>query len=266
MLEFVAEVLRECSKQEYNGTYCGVTRRNDVKKNMLKAVIVTGLLAAMGSVQAEDEGSSQAEDDSGLGLGLAIKGSTLGNGFEIGKSLNENFNVRLGLSSLSQSDNQTIDDVEYDTELDFSSTALYLDYHPFKGTFHLTLGYINSANALNATAQPAIPVEIGTVIYQPGDIGQLDATIDFKSGPYLGFGWGNVPASGFGFSLELGILQSGAPKASLVASNLSAAITSNQAAMDSLNTALRKEEANMQADLNEFELFPVIAAGISYGF
>ena len=225
-------------------------------------ILAAGLLCGMGSVQAEE--AVQATEDSGLGLGLAVKASTLGTGFEIGKSLTEKLNVRVGMNSFSQDDDQTIDDVAYQAELDFQSTALYLDYHPFAGTFHLTLGYVNSSNELRATAQPAVPVDVGDVTYQPGDIGQLDAKVAFGSGPYLGLGWGNVPASGFGFSLELGVLQSGAPEASLAASNLNPTFT--QTDIDLLNSELRKEEANIQADLDEYELFPVIALGISYGF
>ena len=229
-------------------------------KQVTTSIIAAAMLCGVSSAHA---------DDDGMGLGLAIKASTLGTGIEIGKSVTDSLNVRLGYNAFKRDDDQTIDDIDYQAELDFSSTALYLDWHPFEGTFHLTLGYINSSNALNASATPSTgldPVEIGDRLYNPSDIGQLDSTVKFGSGPYAGLGWGNVPASGFGFSLELGVLQSGAPEASLGYSNLDPTVFVTQADIDLLDAEIAKEEANMQKELDEFELYPVLALGISYGF
>ncbi len=224
-----------------------------MKKGIFKAAVVASLFAAVGSVQAEEDG---------LGIGVGARVSTLGMGIELAKSLNDNFSVRLGLNSYSDSDSQTIDNIDYSADLDMSSTALMLDWHPFAGSFHLTAGYLNSGNELTARATPTGLVDIGgqTVVpVNPGDL-VLDAGVELGSGPYLGFGWGNVPASGFGFVFEVGVVQMGTPDVSLTVSGdptLTSLIDQNE---------IDQEIANMQADMDEFDTYPVVALGISYGF
>ncbi|MCW8917674.1 MAG: hypothetical protein OQL08_02515 [Gammaproteobacteria bacterium] len=222
-----------------------------MKNKVYKAVVAASLLAAMGSVQAEDEG---------MGIGIGVRGSTLGAGIELGKSFSDHFGVRLGLNKYSKSDSQTIDDIDYDADLDLSSTALLFDWHPFAGSFHLTAGYLNSNNELTASATPDGDVSIGdtTVTVTPGDL-ILDGSVKLGSGPYLGLGWGNVPAKGFGFVFEVGVVQMGTPDVDLV-------VTDNTGSLGIVQADIDQEIANMEDDLDEFKTYPVIALGISYGF
>jgi hypothetical protein len=222
-----------------------------MNKGLFRTLVVASLFAAMGSVQAEDDG---------MGIGVGARYSTLGAGVELGKSFSDNFGVRLGLNKYSQSDTQTIDDIKYDADLDLSSTALLLDWHPFAGSFHLTAGYVNSSNELTANADPTGTVDIGGTLYGPLSAGDviLKGKVKLGSGPYLGLGWGNVPASGFGFTVEAGIVQMGTPSVSLSATG-SVGDTIPQADID-------QEIANMKNDLDQFDTYPVVAVGISYGF
>ena len=88
----------------------------------------------------------------------------------------------------------------------------------------------------------------------------LDGNIQIGSGLFVGLGFGNVPKKGFGLVLEAGIIQSGAPDISLdVSGDETLVATIDQADIDA-------EIAAMQDDLEEFDLFPVIAVGFSYGF
>lgn len=225
-----------------------------MKNKMHKAVVVAGLFMVMGSVQAED---------SGLGIGVGARYSTLGAGIEVGKSFTSNFSARLGLNKYSMSDTQSIDNIDYNADLDLQSTALLLDWHPFAGSFHLTAGYLNSGNELTAHATPTGTVDIGGQVVVPVTAGDLvlDGNVKLGSGPYLGLGWGNVPASGFGFVFEVGVVQMGTPDVTLAVSGNDAALVSQ---ID--QTEINQEIANMKADLNQFETYPVIAIGISYGF
>ncbi len=192
-------------------------------------------------------------------FGIGVKGSTLGAGVELGVQLTETVNARVGLNQYTMGDDQTIDGIAYSADLDLQSTAAYLDWHPFGGGFHLTAGYVNSNNELSGTATPVGTVNIGGTDYDGSTLDfTLNALVEIGSGPYLGFGWGNVPAKGLGLTVEVGAIQSGAPDASLVATGADAGVISD--------ADLRQEEANMQADLDEYELYPVIAVGLSYGF
>lgn len=191
-------------------------------------------------------------------VGIGVKASTLGAGIELGTPLTESLVGRVALNTYSKSDDQTIDDIDYSADLDLRSTALFLDWHPFTGTFHLTAGYLFSNNELSASATPASSVEIGGQTYDPSDIGKIDATVSLGSGPYVGLGWGNVPASGFGFTFELGAVQMGTPDVDLDIEDPNDVIAANN--------DIEKERANMEDDLDEFELYPVVSLGLSYGF
>jgi hypothetical protein len=207
----------------------------------------------MGSVQAEE---------SGLGIGVGVRGSTLGAGIEVGKSFTDFFSARLGLNKYSTSSTQSIDNVDYDASLDLQSTALLLDWHPFAGSFHLTAGYLNSGNEMTAHATPTGSVDIGGQVVTPASAGDLvlDGNVKLGSGPYLGLGWGNVPASGFGFVFEVGVVQMGTPDVTLD-------ISGDPTYTSQIDQTEKDQEiANMKADLNQFDTYPVVAIGISYGF
>ncbi len=220
-------------------------RRTSVKR----VVAVAGLFAVMGSAQAD--------------VGVGVRYSTLGAGVELGTSFSDFFSLRLGLNKYTTSENQTIDNIQYDADVDFQSTSLLLDWNPFGGSFHVTAGYLSSDNEIRALATPSGTVAIGNtpVTVSAGDL-VLNSTIKLGSGPYLGLGWGNVPASGFGFVLEAGVVQMGTPDVSLTLSGTNTALIDALYATGDVN----QEIANMESDLDEYDTYPVIAVGISYGF
>ena len=218
-----------------------------MNKGLFKVVAVSGLLAVMGSAQAEDDG---------LGIGVGARYSTLGTGVELGKSLGDNFGVRLGLNSYSMSADQTIDGVDVNASLDLSSTALMLDWYPLSGSFHITAGYISSANELSGNAVFQEGDVVGGYTIPAGQNAQVDASVKLGSGPYLGLGWGNVPASGFGVIIEAGVMQM-SPSASLNQTGGTVVLSAAD---------ISQEESNWQNDMDQFDTYPVVAVGISYGF
>lgn len=192
-------------------------------------------------------------------VGVGVHTGTLGHGVELGVGLTDSLNIRAGLNSYSKDDSQTIDGIAYDATLQLSSKRLMLDWHPFEGSFRFTAGYVSSNNELQASATPATNVVIGNNTFTPAEIGRIDATVGLGSGPYVGFGWGNLPASGFGFSLDIGMVQMGVPSVDFTITDPNGLGAVTQADINA-------EIANIQADLNEFEQYPVISLGLSYGF
>ena len=229
-----------------------------MKSGSFRSIVMGSLIIAGLSFPAMSMGA----DKEGAGLGIGLRYSTLGGGVEIGKSLGKHFGVRLGLNSFSENATEEIDGIQYDAVLDLSSTSLMLDWYPFAGSIHFTAGYVNSDNELIGRATPTGSVDIGGEVVVPVTAGDLvlDGNIQIGSGPFFGLGFGNVPRKGFGLALEAGVIQSGAPDITLAVSGdpgLIAAI--DQGDIDA-------EVAAMQDDLEEFDLFPVIALGFSYGF
>ena len=103
--------------------------------------------------------------------------------------------------------------------------------------------------------------------YDADEVGSLTGALDFDGiSPYLGLGWGKAPKSGkgFGFDLDVGVLFQGSPNVSLMAS-CGTAIMGTQAC-DDLLADVQDEEVSLSTDAEDFDVFPVVSAGISYTF
>jgi len=182
-------------------------------------------------------------------IGVGGKVSTLGLGAELGYQVSDRIVARAAITNFKQGADQTISGNQSTVDLELSSTALLLDFSPFsQGSLHVTVGYILNNSKLSGTSQIS---NFGGTTYPTQTV---STSIEFGSGPYLGIGYGNVAAPGIGLTFELGVLQSGAPKAHL----------STSAPVDPADVAA--EEKQMQSDLNQFDIYPVISAGISIGF
>lgn len=182
------------------------------------------------------------------GLGLAGKVSTNGYGIELGYRFNDYLAVRGGINRGSYDYSGTDAGTNYNYTLDFDNNPVLLDWHPLGGVFRLTAGVVNNNNQLTGRASGALVDGV------PAATVTTDITFK-KTSPYVGFGWGGLPAkkSGLGFSFDLGVLMHGSPTARITAPGVPEA---NRAA----------EEAALNADLKDFKYWPVISFGIGYTF
>lgn len=195
------------------------------------------------------------------GFGLGVKAGTLGLGVEGTFRLSDRFNLRAGLNNYSYSTDETASGIQYDADLDLKSAALLLDWHPFAGTFRLSAGLMSNKNALHLLATPTSDQTIGGNPYTPADIGTLSGDVTFKkSVPYAGIGWGNAAKRGrIGISFEIGAMFQGSPDVSLRGNG-------GLAGDPAFEADLRREEQEAEADLEDFELYPVISLGLSFTF
>ena len=195
------------------------------------------------------------------GFGLGVKAGTLGLGVEGTIGLSERFNVRIGANSYSYDYDETTSGIRYDGDLDLQSAALLLDWHPFAGTFRVSAGLVHNKNAVHLVATPTTAQEIGGQTFQPNEIGTLRGDVTFKKNvPYAGIGWGNAAKKGFGMSFEIGALFQDQADVSLRSEG---GTLSND---PTLLARLRQEEQEAEADLDDFELYPVISLGFSFHF
>ncbi len=210
---------------------------------LVRSLALSGLLVA---------GTAAAD-----GFGLGVKAGTLGLGVEGTFGLSQRVNLRVGVNDYSYSMDETASGIRYDAELDLSSGALLLDWHPFAGTFRLSAGLMHNKNALHLKATPTTNQTIGGNTYTPAQIGTLTGDVTFKkSAPYAGIGWGNAASPGrFGLSFEIGALFQGKPDVTLRASS---GLVSQ--------VDLGAEEQQAEADLADFDVYPVISLGLSFRF
>lgn len=209
-------------------------------------------------------------------LGVAGKISSLGYGAEVDYVISDHFSVRGQFNTLSYDDTFEENDIDYDGTLDLSSFGALLDWHPFGGGFRVSAGGFSVDNEITGIGSGAGTYEIGDTTYRvdPGDDLRLKATMELGDGfkPYLGFGWGHSPANqgGLLLSFDVGVLFQGSPSVDLVGSGTATdegtGFTVDFATDPTVQAELRKEEKELEEDLKDFDLYPVISFGIGWRF
>jgi hypothetical protein len=194
-----------------------------------------------------------------LGFRIAPRISTLGAGLEVAKGFTPNFGVRAGFNYFSYAYDATESDVSYDFELELKSFAVFADWHPFKGAFRLSGGLLINGNGLSGNAKPTAPVDIGGTDYT---LNSIDLDISYNAlAPYLGLGWDTTFGDNdkWGFAFDLGLIYSGAAEAALTASGAGTSVAGFEANR-------KKEQEELQNDLDSLKWWPVISAGLVYQF
>lgn len=191
---------------------------------------------------------------------IELRGSTLGAGGELNYAFNSKFTLGLGFNKFSRTANQSASDIDYDMSLKLQTISLLGSYHPFDGVFRFTGGLVNNGNKFTMTAKRTDTYKIGDQTYNGAQVGTLTGAIKFSSlAPYLGLGWGKSAGTGFGVTMDVGVLFQGAPKVEMNANGL---LASDPAFVKEL----RSEESKAESDIKDFTMWPVVALGIDYRF
>ncbi|MGQ0586383.1 MAG: hypothetical protein ACT4PK_04175 [Gammaproteobacteria bacterium] len=248
---------------------------------VLRGVIAGAALLAAGTAGARDK------DDEGSSFGVAVDASALlGLGVSVGMPVGQRFNVR----GVYHGFTYELDDIEddsgatYEGELDLKSVGLMADYHPFKGGFRFTVGFLSNDNAINLTGMPTGGTfEVGDCTFESDSSDPLavDGTVEFAgSAPYLGIGWGgNLNAKpGFFMTFDLGVVLSGQPEADLSGRGSARNTNAGQLAECGPTTyqpvstypEFQQEVQDAEDEVNEetrnFEYWPNIALGFGWRF
>ena len=194
----------------------------------------------------------------GTGIGAGI--SSLGFNVEVSQALTNNLALRLGYNSASYDTDGETDGIDYEYELDWSSANLTLDWHPFGNGFRLSVGALSNDNSIEAESKDLSgTVEVGDGNFTAAQVGRIEGDIEFDSfAPYAGIGWGRIPESGLGFMLDLGIAFQGSPDVEL--RSVDGVLSDDP----TLNAALAEEEKQLEDDVEDFDLYPVIKLNLVY--
>ena len=197
------------------------------------------------------------------GVNISGRASTLGIGGDVGYAINDYLNIRVGFNSYSYDYDTTEDDIDYEFDLELDSKALFIDFHPFGGTFRLTGGILDNGNELNGRAVTTSNYEIGDQTYTPAEVGTLYSNVKLGEDQplYVGLGWSKALGnSGFGVGFDIGMVMMGKPTLTLTPEG------GTLAADPAFQEDIDAEEQAAQEDLDDFENYPVIAFGITYQF
>ena len=229
------------------------------------SVIPVLVLAGTVTVRAAGDyaPSSAPAADEGVAVGITPEIGTLGYGADLTARLADTANARFGYHAFDWTIHFNKGDANADRidgTLDWQTIGALFDWHPFAGGFRTSAGAFFNNNEIRITAPSGATVSINDVDYK---IASLDGKVTFnKVSPYIGIGYGNaVGADGrFHLSLDIGVLYHGSPNVSLNATS------SNAALQDRMNADLEEEAKDIENKAKSFNVWPVLAIGISYRF
>ena len=153
---------------------------------------------------AYGQGTTQEKPDYHLGFRIAPRISTLGGGLEFAKGLTPSFGLRGGFNYFTYGYDATESDVEYNLDLELKSLGLFADWHPFKGSFRLSGGFLINGNGIEGKAKPTTAnFDIGDGSYALNSA-SLEISYDTFA-PYFGLGWDTTfgDRDNWGFALIL---------------------------------------------------------------
>ena len=213
-----------------------------------------------------------------LDFGVGAKAGINGVGLDLTLGLTENLNLRFGASAIdidNEEDTVTVGDsgaeADLDTEVDFDygANSVFLDWHVFGGGFRVSAGMFKNNGAAKGSATLLGAIKVDGQDLAPGDIINNDISAEVSLGesyqPYLGVGWGRGAGGGggFSFSLDVGValLDTSVDfEAPVVAGG------TNDLSQAELDSRLRALEDDAEDDLDDLELWPVLALGVNYAF
>lgn len=206
-----------------------------------------------------------AKEDYHLGFRIAPRISTLGGGLEVAKGLTPWLGLRGGLNYFTYTYDSQESGNDYELELELKSFGLFVDLHPFKQAFRITGGFLINGNEINGNAKLAAgeKFDLDGIEYSlAGNRASMALTYDTFA-PYAGLGWDTTFGDDdrWGFTFDLGVVFSGSPD--LV---IDATVNSTDPNAATFDAKKKKEVDEVKEDLNDFELWPVISAGIVYQF
>ena len=200
-----------------------------------------------------------------LGFRIAPRVSTLGGGLEVAKGLSPWFGLRGGINYFTWQYEEIESGNKYNLDLELKSFGLFADFHPFKQAFRVSLGFLINGNGIDGIAKlgSGEKFDLNGVEYNLKDNTASMALSYNTFAPYAGIGWDTTfgDYDRWGFVFDLGIVFSGSPD--LV---INATVDPSDPNAATFNSQKKKEVNELQDDLNQFEFWPVLSAGIVYQF
>lgn len=257
---------------------------------MLRSILIVSILitfsSLMGSAQSATSNATpatpQVSDNSGhMGeIGVGVKFSLLGAGFEGAVRLTEKTNARAGFNMIKYSRGFDKDGVSYNGELNFRTFEAHLDYFPWAKSFHLSPGVlVYAADPITATASvpPNQSFSLGGFGYYSDPTNPITGrgkVTFYRAAPMLTVGWGNLVSrkegKHFSVPFEIGVAFQGSPKASLALDGNvcdQPGVNCRPAATDPIVQANVVSEQNKINDsMTLFKAYPIISVGIGYKF
>lgn len=215
-------------------------------------------LAALAAGSAIAAGAAHAQSGIAVGAGIGTTGGVV----EAQVQVMPNLQLRGGYNYFQYDADDSYDDIDYTGELDLSTLAAFVDFRPFGNSFILTGGAYFGEKTLELAAAAGQTYEIGGQTYSSAQVGNLAGNVDLEdTAPFVGLGWDTTFQGGpIGFKFIAGAMFTGSPEVNLTSTG---GTLSNDA---TFQAELQEEEDNLEGDIDDYEVYPVIQAGITVSF
>lgn len=212
-----------------------------------------------------------------IDVGVSAKTGLNGIGLDFSVAISENVNARISYASIDiEGEEETVEvgddgaegDLDAELDFDYGSTALFIDWHVFGGGFRLTAGMFknNGSADFSGVLQSAIQTDGENL--DPSDIdGSIGGSVSLSDSfqPYIGVGWGRGAGGDGGLSLSFDFGVALLDTDVDFDANVSAGGV-NALDQSELDSRLNTLESDAEADLEDLELWPVLAVGVNYAF
>ena len=197
-----------------------------------------------------------ADDDFWVGA----KAGTLGIGLEATWRPVPYLDVRAGLNYLSLDDNGVEAGVDYDGEITLQTLYATANLRVPLSPFRVTAGLFSNGNEISLVSRDSATVQIGTMTYPGAAVGRLSVRGDFDSvAPYAGVGLDFRVFDTAGLSIDAGVLRQGSI-------NVTASASGPLASDPLFQAELERERQELQNEVDDYDLYPVISIGLSFNF
>lgn len=196
-----------------------------------------------------------------MGLGVAVKASTMGIGGDIALGLNKNMDVRLGFDMMGFSYNFAFEEtnINYDALASVktgSITALF-DYYVANSIFIAAgVGYNMFNTNITGNSKGGLPY--GDITITDEKIGDFAFDIEpgMKISPYLGIGFGRAlgKEKSLSFAFEIGTYYQGSPDISIQTTGLLSPTSDPELG----------QESYLESQISQYYLYPVLKLSLSY--
>ena len=207
-----------------------------------------------------------------IDFGVGARAGINGLGIDLSVGLTKNVNLRLiGAAIDIEGEDETVTvgdsgaegDIDAELNFDYGATAAFIDWHVFGGGFRVSAGMFknNGAADFSGTLQSDIVVD-GTAV-AVGDLGEISGEVSLSDSyqPYIGIGYGRGAGGDGGltltFDLGVALLDTSVDFEATAIGGLSQA---------ELDDALDGMARDAEEDLEDLEMWPVIAVGLNYAF
>ncbi len=189
------------------------------------------------------------------------KFGTTGAGVEAVYHFDEQFALRASVATYTFAAEVTVDDIDYDVDLNVRSAALIMDIFPSGGNFYFSGGVFLNGNVFEAVPIFEDVLQVGSADYTAAELGDISGEAEFKPvAPYIGLGYrwrNNKP--GLSLGVEAGILFQGQ-------GDVTIDVTGPIADTAEFQADLAEEIDDIEDQLGVAKLYPVLEARIAYRF